>query len=226
MRFAAALGLILLLGVIIWATPPLRTIAQEVLDSLFNRSASDTQVIEYEALPTSEATISPTVAETFNSVTEAETATQIDIREPSGNMGILGLSGVTINHELQTVWLIYNAPGRYLSIYQRPAELGWLDEGTVGASAQVIPVEFTDADGVTRHGEYVEGGWLPTADATPTADGMMQEPAQWTSDTTQRRLRWQDDDLVYEMVAFGGSGDLPDRDLTQAGMVALAASMR
>lgn len=226
LRAAAVVGLILILVAVVWTTPSLRTAAQEILDSLFNRAGTDSIVIEYPIVETPSGTLAPEMAETFYSVRAAETATGIDIRQPGIDLGQFSLSGVTINHTLQTTWLIYNAPGRYLSIYERAADLGWLDEGLVGATAQITPVEFLDANGVTLHGEYVEGGWLPTTDPTPVGGDRMQEPAEWTTQTTQRRLRWQDSDRVYEMVAFGGNGDLPDRDLSLDGLIAIAASMR
>ena len=214
------------IGAVIWATPPLRSLAQEIINQLFNRMPSDTRVIEYEAGPPV-ATTPLSVAQTFLSVEEAEAQTGIDIREPQIDIKPYVLTGVTVNHETQSAWLIYNAPGRYLSIVQRTAALGWLDDGLVGASAQVEVLEFEVADGTIATGEYIAGGWRPTSKPETQADnGSVREPAVWTDETPQRRLRWRDTQFVYEMVTFGGDGSIPRRDLMRADMVEIAASMR
>ena len=213
-----------LLSALVLTVPPLRALAQEIIDSLFNRAASDAQVIQYDVHPTPISMISPSVAETFSSVTDAEKATGIDIRQPTITSTSYALSEVAVNHSTQTIWLTYNAPGRNLSIYQRPAQLGWLDDGLVGSSAQIIAVDFDGANGIIS-GEYVAGGWLPTTDPTPTGDQSVSQGTNWSTDIPQRRLRWQDANWVYEMTAFGGDGDIPDRDLMQDDLIAIAKSM-
>lgn len=223
---AAAILIVVIAGAIIWATPPLRSLAQEILDGLFNRSADDTLVIEREPYPTPAGTISPERAQVFDSVQAAEVATGLDIRQPGIDLSPYLLSQVAVHHVMQTQWLTYNAPGRYLSIYQRAAELGWLDEGLVGASAEIIPVTFENANGETITGEYVAGGWQSSAAPVTTDDGMVRESAAWSGMSAQRKLRWQDGDRVYEMVVFGGGGDTADQDLTQEDMIMIAASMQ
>ncbi len=218
---AAALALVTILALTV---PPLRALAQEIIDSLFNHTAGNTHVIEYAVEPTPINALSPAVAETFSTVAEAETATSLDIREPDISLSPYELTQVAVNHETQTVWLTYNTPGRNLSIYQRPAGLGWLDDGLVGSSAQIVPVDFGGVNGILS-GEFVAGGWIASTDATPTGDNTVAQGTSWSSDVPQRRLRWQDANLVYEMTAFGGSGDLPGRDLMQEDLITIAKSM-
>ncbi len=221
-----ALIMLVVLGLLVWVTPPLYSLAQEIIGSLFNRAADDSQVLEFQAAVTPASPIPASVAQTFASVNLAEAATGIDILQPTIDLSPYTLSGVTVNHEMQTTWLIYNAPGRYLSIYQRAAVLGWLDEGLVGASAEITPVTFENINGDTLHGEYVTGGWQVTAEPTPIGGETVQQPVEWASASAQRKLRWRSGDFVYEMLAYGGNGDIPGSDLMLDEMIALAASMK
>lgn len=214
--------LALVIGLVL-AVPPLRTWAQEIVDSLFNRAPADTQVLEYEVVPTPINTIAPSVAQTFDSIAAAEAA-GIDIRQPGIDLSPYQLSGVTVNHETQSIWLTYNAPGRYLSIYQRPAALGWLSERLVGASAEIVTVDFGGENGILG-GEFVQGGWLPTTDPTPEGGDTVSQSADWTTETSQRYLRWQDANFVYEMTAMGGSSDTAATWLSLDDLIAIAKSM-
>ena len=208
-RAAAAVLITVIASTVVLVTPPLRLRAQEVLEVLFARAGSNTIAVENQAVPTLAGTIPPSVAQTFYSIEAAERALGNTIRTPQIDLTPYTLSGVTVNHETQTVWLVYNAPDRYLSIYQRSAELGWLDSALVGANALVKTVEFETLSGTAVQGEYVQGGWRPDSEQT----------ASWTPETTQRRLRWQDGQLVYEMVMFGD--DLASED----DLVAIASSL-
>lgn len=198
-------------GAIVWAMPTLRSFAQELLDNLFNRAESTTIVVEPIQDPPPVVEILPSVAQTFYALDEAEAAIGMDISTPQTGIAPFELSGITVNHESQTVWLIYNAPERYLSVYQRAVGLGWLDEGVVGPEAAVEAVEFVNIAGFTIHGEYVAGAWQQVEGS---------DTATWTMETTQKRLRWQDDQWVYEMVMFGSSA------VTAQDMIAIAASMQ
>lgn len=223
----AGLVAVLMMGIVVWSTPSLRTLAQEFIETLFNRAESDTTVVEYNTAPPS-ATISASVAQSFSTIAELEAAIGHDVIKPSIAINGYQVMNAAINYENQTVWLSYTAPGRNLSIYQRDASLGWLSEREVGASAEIIAVEITRADGTVLHGEYVNGGWwidADSTDATPTGENTVQQPAEWTNNITQRVLRWQDENQVYEMVSFGGSGDTPDIDILLDRMIEIAASM-
>jgi hypothetical protein len=218
------LAVAVIAGMVVWFTPPLRSLAQDVINRLFNRAEADTQVVEINVGPPV-STVAPTTAETFRSIARAEAQTGIDIREPQLDLHPYQLTGVTVNYEMETVWLIYNAPGRYLSIAQRPAALGWLDAGIVGVSADIEAITIQAGDEFLS-GEYVEGGWRVAAEPEQeTAGDTVQETAVWTDESPQRRLRWQDAALIYEITAFGGGGDIPRRDLLRDDLIAIAASM-
>lgn len=223
---ATVVFIMLSVVIVVSVTPPLRSLAQDIIDTLFNRTKSDNRVVEYRVEPTPVNTISPSIAQTFYSVDEAERVTGIDIFQPTIDLSPYSLTGVSVNHQTETVWLTYNTSGRYLSIYQRPSALGWLDEGFVGASAEVATVHFENAVGITITAEYVVGGWKPLAEPTPINDQTVEQPQEWSSESVQRKLRWRDEHFVYEMVAFGGKGDIPRRDLLLDDMIAIAASMK
>lgn len=213
---AVTLLLLVLLTGLVWVTPPLRTLAQDILDHLFRRAPENTAILGIDsAAPTN---VPASVAETFGSVARAAARTGRKIYQPDSALVPYPLTGVTVNHSLEAAWLIYANTDGYLSIYQRSAALGWLDEGWVGKDATIIAVTIKTAAGIELKGEYVEGGWALEGTPTPSADDVSQVPANWTTQTAQRRLRWQTSDTCYEMMTF-------DPDLGMAEMLKIAASM-
>jgi len=213
-RIAAALLLLIVLSGLVWFTPALHSLAQNVLDWLFKRASTETTWWTIDATPTTP--VPASVAETFGSVAAAESQTGQKIYQPDFSLIASPFTGVTVNHERKAIWLIFAGDSRYLSIYQRAAQDGWLDEGLVGQTAQITSVIITDWAGRQWQGEYVAGGWVLQ---TPTQAPATKTAANWTAQTAQKRLRWRTDTTVYEMMAL-------DPDLTLARMVEIAASMR
>lgn len=213
---AATLLLLVLLTGLVWVTPPLRTLAQDILDHLFRRAPENTTTWEIDSTPPPN--VPASVAESFGSVARASARTGLKIHQPDSALVPYPLTGVTVNHSLEAAWLIYAHADGYLSIYQRSAALGWLDEGWVGKDAPIIAVTIKTAAGTELKGEYIAGGWALEGTPVPSADGVSQVPANWTTHTAQRRLRWQDSDTVYEMMTL-------DPDLGLVEMLKIAASM-
>lgn len=213
---AAILLLLVLVTGLVWVTPPLRTLAQDILDHLFRRAPENTTTWEIDSTPPTN--VPASVAETFGSVARAAAQTGRKIYQPDSALVPYPFTGVTVNHSLETAWLIYANADGYLSIYQRSAALGWLDEGWVGKDAPIIAVTIKTAAGTELKGEYVEGGWALEGTPIPSADGVSQVPANWTTQTAQRRLRWQASGAIYEMMVL-------DPDMGLAEMLKIAASM-
>ena len=76
-------------------------------------------------------------------------------------------------------------------------------------------------------GEYVGGGWItkqpPDDDPTPALTITLQ--AVWDPDANIHFLRWQENDILYELFFNGDNPDLPGY-LTKDEMIAIAESLR
>ena len=210
--------------------PPLRAIAQEVIDTLFNRKDTDEETVQLGPRG-----IIDLVPYYYGTVEQAEAKAGFDIRAPTLLPDDLILRVVNYSPEEQLVTLGYSRPdtallNSRLSVLMGPVTNGWSDHPflAVGASADVIPVQFAGADGQVT-GEFVKGFWMTspsapalTFEATPTA-------VEWDSDLPVCRLRWQEDDMVYEIWSGLWLRQQREHDscpLDQQELVAIAESMR
>ncbi len=208
------------------AVPPLRMFAQEIIDALFRRAESNTTTFEYDpAAPEYEQ-----AALLFNGIEAAEAAFGIDMLAPT-----LEIEGYQIDHVYyhageQNYTLEYTAPpGRGLLIIGSAVSDDPEDIPLIGADAPITPVEITTPRGVFA-AQYVIGLWASDVPRnvvmpTPNAEGLIEQEAEWIPDASLRRLRWQEAGWIYEVIALGGSGDIPSRDLMQDDLIAIAESM-
>ncbi len=225
-RLMTAAAVFAALTLTVLAVPPLRMFAQEIIDTLFRRAESNTTTFEYDPA----ATDSPQAAFQFNGIEAAEAAFGIDMLAPTLEIEGYQIGQVYFDADEQTYTLEYTAPpGRGLLIMGSAVSDDPNDVPLIGADAPITPVEITTPRGVFA-AQYVIGLWAVDAAAvdirpTPNAEGLIEQEAEWIPDASLRRLRWQEAGWFYEVIAMGGSGDLPDRDLMQDDLIALAESM-
>jgi hypothetical protein len=197
-----AVAVFVILVITTLTIPPLRTIAQEVIDSLFNRVTSDQETVEL-----GERGIIQLVPYFFGTVEEAEAKAGFDIRAPTLLPEGLTLHDVTYSPEEQLVSLNYFTGT--LQVLQGPLENGWSDNPvlSVGASADVIPVEFSGAN-QTVTAEFVKGFWkdisVEAQFVLSPSDEATLFDMEWRSDSPICRLRWQENDMLYELWSWGG----------------------
>jgi hypothetical protein len=226
---AAGVALMILLTL---AVPPLRTLAQEIIDSLFNQLDSDTTTHSYPRIsPRATAEIQIE----FTSVEEAEASTngQIDVVEPAYVPEEYLLANVTLNSDIRPEIRegMYFSNISYerrtgntwmgLNIMQSSIDLDWGFAGEVGASAAITPISMKwGSDEILA--EYVEGNWVPTE--KETRDNRVTEVYAWDSTVPIRRLSWSDDNTLYVVQAVGvNPEDAGYIDLDE--MVKIAESM-
>jgi hypothetical protein len=202
--------------------PPLRAIAQEIIDTLFNRTDSDQEIVQFGPYG-----ILQLVPYFFMTVEEAQAEVDFDIYEPSWIPQGLALHNVAYSPEEHLVSLSYRQPTEnvaspVLTIYVAPIENGWSNHPylQIGASATVVSVEVEGIDGQVT-GFYVQGFWttplgIVSEDGTPIA-------MEWDSDIPVCHLRWQDTGMIYEIWSQG-SMETPC-PLSIDDMVAIADSM-
>jgi len=209
LAYAIALIIIAFLAVAL-ITPQGRSLAQSVL-AFFTRTESTSfplepsQIIEGEpdaAAPTAAAP-APLI-----SVAEAEDQLGFEIAElpfvPEG-FNYLGarIYGSAVNIEYETP-----NQGGHLTIQQSQEGYNQSDWDQVPAEA-IIPVKIGELDG-----EFVRGTFVVYPDETS---------ATWNPDTSMLRLRWEQDDVWFEIAKYGNVEAIEYLD--QAGLIKLAESL-
>jgi len=205
----AVVMIVVLAGVVVMATPSLRVLAQELLNTLFNRESNSTITVQPPALPTTGD------AGTLTDVTTVETEAGFHIAQPQSIPAGYAFSGVGYTESRHAVSLVYERPGAELSITQQPveyAEFGLLTDGAsgIGPDAPIASVQIGDVVG-----EYVAGTWIMTS----------ENQAVWQANAPSQRLRWQEGGMIYEILANGGSSDTGS-GFDQSGLIAIALSLQ
>jgi hypothetical protein len=207
--------------------PPLRAIAQEVIDTLFNRTDADRETVEVGPRG-----IISLVPYFFGTIEEAQAKVDFTIHAPTLLPDELILRVVNYSPEEKLVSLTYGYAdeaflGTHISVDMGPLKNGWSNNPllSVGESADVTSVQFAGANGDVT-GEFVKGFWMNTY---PTDNFFPEQPRpvdmRWDSDLPVCRLRWQDAEMIYEIWSYANETG----DACRFGMddlVAIAESMR
>ncbi|MDX1992554.1 MAG: hypothetical protein SF029_09195 [bacterium] len=193
---------------VIWVTPPLHSLAQEVLNTLFNRASSSTITVETQ--------VSSDQAEPSRmEPAQVEALAGFTLKQPSSIPSGYTFGGAGYTASRHAASLFYQRPGAELLITQQPAayaEYGLLTDGDSGIGPDA-PIEQVTIGNVL--GEYVAGTWVMSSD----------NQAVWLPDASVQRLRWQEGDMIYEILANGGSADTGS-GLDRDAMIALANSLQ
>jgi hypothetical protein len=212
---------LMLISPALLVSPTLRSMAQDILD-FFDRDDNDTFPVTPLAPEVVEAPsdIDAELVDSSVSVADAENILGFDILIPAELPSGYALVGAQPSPETSSASLIFShPPGRALIINQWTVSSEVNDDSsTWGKIAQSANVQIVIIHGV--RGEYVEGGWA----IFPGAD-----EAQWLPESPQRRLRWREGGMMFEITTMGGSGDdagAPGYSYVgQQEMIALAESM-
>jgi hypothetical protein len=189
------LGLILVL-IVSFASPALKVLANQIAQ--FFKSSSSEQItiqIPIEDLIDPEARFNINIA-------EAEQLAGFLAKTPASLPPGFSFNGAEYHPTRNAIVLDYQTKtGGILRISQR---LIGVEYQNVSANAGI---EIVEIGSVT--GEYVVGGWKTTTvgvlDQTPDAEITLQ--AIWDPDASLQILRWQDNEMLYEII-FGG--DCPE----------------
>lgn len=204
--------------------PPLRTFATDILDVILNRTSTDLIVFEYYE-PDRLVNQFPLLADQyifFSTVASVEYYVDYAVLEPHAILELPPREIVYIDNR-NMVSLVYSYPnGGWLEIQQQPVAdmLYW--RNVVGASANVTHVNLQRGD---EHlaGEYVQGWWYisDSSDIENPSLGV----AEWVDDVPVRRLRWFENEMVYEIQIWEGMPRTPDI-IPLEEMIQIAESLR
>jgi hypothetical protein len=154
------------------------------------------------------------------SMAEATELAGFKLKQPHALPPEYTFRGADFNQARGAVTLNYRTDdGLVLWVTQRAAGLEYQ---RVSVQAKVERVKVGNYDG-----EYVGGGWVtkhpPDGDPTPALTVTLQ--AVWDPDANIHFLRWQENDILYELFFNGENPDLPGY-LTKEEMIAVAESLR
>ncbi len=131
----------------------------------------------------------------------------------------LDFSGAHFNPVLGAITSHYQGDAFTLYLTQRPPG-GIKEYSSVGATA---PVKLVQVNG--HEAEFVVGGWRLSPDATLTSEP--NQPIQageldiyWDASLPQQALRWQADNQVYEILAFG------DKNMDEEKLIRIAENLQ
>jgi hypothetical protein len=224
-RIASAIAAVFVFCVTaILTIPPLRAIAQEVIDTLFNRTETNQETIEFGTYG-----IHQLVPFYFGSVEQAQEKVDFEIHAPTFLPDDLMLRVVNYSPEENLVALSYGHSGEGyaspdLSIFLGPVKNNWSSQPyfAIGASADIVSIQFPGiSDQVTS--EFVQGFWVFPPDAR--GDEVAAVAVEWDSNFHVCRLRWQENEMLYELWSSTWIKDAVSCPLSQAEMVTIAESM-
>jgi hypothetical protein len=154
------------------------------------------------------------------SVAEAADRAGFDLKEPQSLPPEYTLVGAYVNEARGAVTLNYQTDSGMIL---------WITQRTAGVEYQRISVqalvERVNVGGF--EGEYVEGGWITSqpAESGPTPALTVTLQAVWDPQANIHFLRWQENDILYELFFSGADPNLPGY-LGKDEMIASAESLR
>jgi hypothetical protein len=212
-RLAAVFSLLLLLGLVFLLATPSADVLAFRIAQFFTAISGDTVTI---AIPIPEFEDSGT--QHFSSAVEAARLAGFEVKTPSLLPQGLIFSGAAYHPLRQSVMMNYESgDGSILRITQRPASLEY-QRISVNASVEKVQI-----NGVT--GEYVAGGWRVITPLGATADPTITVQAAWDSEANIHFLRWQEADILFEILFSSSDLDSP-HTLDKDDLVAIAENLR
>jgi hypothetical protein len=204
----SALIIIALLTIVL-ITPQGRALAQSILQ-FFTRAESDTLPIQPFQLTPIPETVTPDPGYVFDkTVIEAGKEAGFAVLMPTFLPKTLAFEGASYEPDLHIVRIFYSYDSTTNGLVIREEHFQTSDDcelcGVVGAGADIKIIQI---GGIT--GEYVEGVWKLT-DNGPV----------WESDPYLKTIRWQKNDIAFELLYIGSP-----EDVTKSDLVAIAESMK
>lgn len=211
-RLAIGVVTLFLVVFITFSLPPVRVFGQRLLQFFIPTAAP-----RIDLQSTLGDLIDPQAA--FNlSQREAETLAGFPANLPAELPPGFNLQGAAYRPNRQTLILNYINPiGEVLRIAQRRAGIEWQ---SIAPQANVEIVQ------VGAHtGEYVTGAWtLPAVQSSPQPSESQTIQANWDPNARLQILRWQTDEMLYEILYSGGNPSLPGY-LTREDLIAIAETL-
>jgi hypothetical protein len=155
----------------------------------------------------------------FNTIQGAAEVVGFNIRSPYPIPNGYKFMGAEYKPDREVVILNYNSQdGNILRISQRRKGIEYQ---RISINAQIENVKINGEDG-----EYVEGGWKATSThfGEPTSILTITIQAHWDPDVNIHFLRWQENDILYEII-FSGVDSNSDEYLDKFDLISIAENL-
>lgn len=211
---SAGLALALLLAALLsFRSPTLQALADRMAQ-FFTLSSGDRVEVQ---VPMEE--ISAPQARFSLSIPEAVELAGFEIKVPTNLPLSYTFRGADYNSARGAVTLNYEtAAGFVLRLSQRPVGVEY-QHISPQAGIQIVEIEGLK-------GEYVSGGWkaTQTGSSDPGVTQTLTLQAEWDPEANIHFLRWQEDDILYEIL-FSGDDPASPGYLQQEDLIALAEGL-
>jgi hypothetical protein len=152
------------------------------------------------------------------SIPEAVALAGFSVKIPSVLPDEYTFAGAEYNQERQAVILNYESTqGFILRITQRPAGVEY-QSISIDATVETVQIGLV-------MGEYVVGGWKASQIEDPSSTATITLEATWDPDANIRFLRWEENDLIFEIISIGHIQD-SNLYLDKIDLIAIAENMR
>jgi hypothetical protein len=212
---SASIALALLLLVVVGLfSPSLEAVAQRIAQ-FFTVTTPDQVWIEMPA-----ANLNVPETRFSLSVAEASEMAGFKLKEPQSLPPEYSFYGADVNKTRGAVTLNYQTDSGLVL---------WLTQRSIGLEYQRISVRAMVEKvkiGIFE-GEYVEGGWITSqpVDQDPTPAHTVTLQAVWDPDANIHFLRWQENDILYELFFSGKNPDLPGY-LNKEDLISIAENLK
>ena len=196
----AAIGILVIIFTMILFIPSVRVAASQIIHLFLPASSNELDVEVTLTNPGDLIDFSDPTNFRLN-VKDAQKLAGFGVKEISSLPLGLSFIGSRYDPSYYSVTLLYHADTYSLFLTQRLLGNGQ-DVFSIGASAIVKQVKIGNIGG-----EYVIGGWKAISTQSPSNDlpptSMMTIYAIWDNELNQSTLRWQVNDIVYELRCNG-----------------------
>lgn len=203
-------GIILFLIFII-ASPTMEVVANRIA-KFFMPTSKEQVTIEIPFFQTNK-----TSQQILWDIDEASNQVGFYIKSPSFVPLSYSFGGVELRPDRQAIVLNYDSrDGSILRISQRR---DGLEYQSISKQARIETIRIGN-----HIGEYVAGAWKATQNDRTPNEKTITLNATWDTDANVHFLRWQEDDILYEIIFIGdnsGSEDYLDKDA----LVAIAENL-
>lgn len=152
------------------------------------------------------------------SIHEAGELAGYSIKIPSVLPDDLTFAGAEYNPERQAVIFNYeSSQGIILRIAQRPIGVEFQ------SISMIATVEAVQIGQVM--GEFVIGGWKASQIRTPTSNTNVTLNATWDPDANIRYLRWEENDILFEIISIGNFHD-SNLELDKIDLITIAENLK
>jgi len=202
---------VVIVAILSFASPSLDAVANRLV-RFFIPATNDLVSVQFPS-----ADISDPETHFSKSIPEAVELAGFDVKILTDLPNDFTFAGAEYNPERQAVIINYeSSQGFILRIAQRPVGVEY-QSISVNATVEAVQIGLV-------MGEYVVGGWKVSRIETPTSTKTDTLEATWDPDANIHFLRWEENDILYEIMFIGIIQNL-NIDLDRIDLITIAENL-